>query len=191
MKRMATANQKVEVGEMKSATDIGAEPTPLVKSPGESHFPPGNQRNPYPGSGGPNLALMKPLNCPRCGSDRIQKARILRRAGIPISTEVAKRISPPVEPTSAVRQAGWLSIYIGALPLIIGIYTRLNSHVIHADEFALFLQTMGVILVFLGISLLALSQIELNAKRPKYKEDYGKWEHLWYCSHCKNTFYDA
>jgi hypothetical protein len=135
--------------------------------------------------------MNKAFNCPACGSDRIQKARILRRAGIPISSEVEKKLSPPVEPTSAVRQAGWLSIYIGTLPLITGIYMRLNSPVIHAAEIALFLQTMGVILVFLGISLLALSQIELNAKRPKYKEDYGKWERLWYCSHCKNTFYDA
>jgi hypothetical protein len=48
-----------------------------------------------------------------------------------------------------------------------------------------------VILVFLGISLWALSEIEVNAKGPKYKEDYDKWERLWYCSHCRNTFYDA
>ncbi len=67
----------------------------------------------------------------------------------------------------------------------------LNSHAIHADEIGLFLQTMGVILVSLGISLLALSQLEINAKEPKYKEDYNKWERLWYCSHCRNTFYDT
>ena len=61
----------------------------------------------------------------------------------------------------------------------------------HTDRIGFFLQTMGVILVLLGISLLGLSQIELNAKKPKYKEDYAKWERLWYCSHCRNTFYEA
>ncbi len=134
---------------------------------------------------------MKPFNCPACGSDRIQKATILSRAGIPISAEIAKKLSPPAEPTSATGPAGRFSIYIGALLLFIGVYTLVTNHTLHTDRVGLFLQTMGVILVFLGISLLALSQIELYSKKPKYKEDYAKWERLWYCSHCRNTFYDA
>ena len=132
--------------------------------------------------------MNKPFNCPACGSDNIQKARILKRAGIPINSEVAKKISPPVEPTSDVKPAGRLSIYIGALLLTIGIYTLGTSHTI---RIGLFLQIMGVILGFFGISFLALSQLEIYAKTPKYKEDYSKWEHLWYCSQCRNTFYDA
>jgi hypothetical protein len=132
--------------------------------------------------------MRKPFNCPVCGSDRIQKARILRRAGIPLSTEVTKLLSPPVEPISAAEPAGRLSIYIGALLFTISIYKLVT---IHIDHISLFLQTMGVILIFLGISLLALSQLEINTKRPKYKEDYDKWERMWYCSHCRNTFYDT
>jgi hypothetical protein len=134
---------------------------------------------------------VKPSNCPSCGSDRIQKARILSRAGIPISNEVARILSPPVEPTSATGPAGRFSIYIGASLLIIGVYMPVTMHTAHTDRIGLFLQTMGVILVFLGISLLALSQIELHAKKPRYKEDYAKWERLWYCSHCRNSFYEA
>ena len=135
--------------------------------------------------------MNKPFNCPACGSDSIQKARILKRAGIPISTEVATKISPPVEPTSAVRPAGRLSICIGAL-LTMGIYTLGTSHTtIRIERIGLFLQIMGVFLGVLGMSLLALSQLEINAKKPKYEEDYAKWERLWYCSHCRNTFYDA
>ncbi len=136
--------------------------------------------------------MNKPFNCLACGSDSIQKARILKRAGIPISTEVATKISPPVEPTSAVRPAGRLSIYIGALLLTMGIYTLGTSHAtIRIERIGLFLQIMGVFLGVLGMSLLALSQFEINAKKPKYEEDYAKWERLWYCSHCRNTFYDA
>ena len=134
---------------------------------------------------------MKSFNCLKCGSDRIQKATIISKAGIPISNEVAKKLSPPVEPTSAHRQAGQYCIYIGDLLLIIGIYTQLTSHSIQIDPIGLFFPIMGTTLVFLGSLLLALSQIELNSKKPKYKEDYAKWERLWYCSHCRNTFYDA
>ena len=108
---------------------------------------------------------MKSLNCPACGSDRTQKARILYKAGIPISTEIAKKISPPVEPTSVTWPAGRLSIYIGALLLTIGIYVMGTSHTIRTDRIGIFLQTMGGILMFLGILLLALSQIETECKR--------------------------
>jgi hypothetical protein len=69
-----------------------------------------------------------------------------------------------------------------------GIYTLGTSPTI---RIGLFLQIMGVFLGVLGMSLLALSQLEINAKKPKYEEDYAKWERLWYCSHCRNTFYDA
>ena len=101
------------------------------------------------------------------------------------------KISPPVEPTSAVRQAGWISVFIGAL-LTMGIYTLGTSHTtIRIERMGLFLQIMGVFLGVLGMSLLALSQLEINAKKPKYEQDYAKWERLWYCSHCRNTFYDA
>ena len=135
--------------------------------------------------------MNKSFNCPACGSDRIQKAKILSRAGIPINNEVARILSPPVEPTSAIGPAGRFSIYIGASLLIISVYILVTLHTAHTDRIGLFLQTMGVILVFLGISLLALSQIELNTKKPKYKEDYAKWERLWYCSHCQKTFYES
>ena len=131
--------------------------------------------------------MSKSFTCPACGSDRVQKARILKRAGIPISTEVANKISPPVEPTSAVRQAGWISICIGAL-LTMGIYTLGTGHTIRIDRIGLFLQIMGVFLGVLGMSLLAVSQLEIKAKTPKYEQDYARWERLWYCSHCKNTF---
>ena len=134
---------------------------------------------------------MKPLNCPACGSDRIQKARIISRAGIPISTEITKKVSPPVEPTSDAWPAGRLSVYISGLFLVIGICTQLTSHSIHGDRIGLVFLIMGATLVFLGSLLLVLSQIELSAKKPKYTEDYAKWERLWYCSHCNNTFYDA
>ena len=134
---------------------------------------------------------MKPFHCPGCGSDRIQKATILSKAGIPVSAEIAQKLSPPVEPTSATGPAGRFSIYIGASLLVIGVYTLTSNRIFHTDRIGLFLQTMGVILVLLGISLLGLSYIELHAKRPKYKDDYAKWDRLWYCSHCRNTFYDA
>jgi len=135
--------------------------------------------------------MSKPFSCPLCGSDRIQKARIIRRAGIPISAEVARILSPPVEPTSDVRPAGGLSIYIGALLLFMGIYTQSTSHSILTGRVGLVFLIMGATLFLLGCLLLTLSQIELNSKEPKYKEDYAKWERLWYCSHCNNTFYDA
>ena len=135
--------------------------------------------------------MNKPLNCPACGSDRVQKARIITRAGIPISAGVARILSPPVEPTSDARRAGGLSIYIGALLLIITIYTQLTSHSILTGPFGLVFPIMGAALVSLGSLLLVLSQIELNAKEPKYKENYAQWERLWYCSHCRNTFYDT
>jgi hypothetical protein len=134
---------------------------------------------------------MTSFACPACGSDRIQKARILSRAGIPINNEAARILSPPVEPTSPIEPAGRFSVYIGTTLLIISVYILVTLHTAHSDRIGLFLQTMGVILVLLGFSLLALSQIQLNAKKPKYKEDYAKWERLWYCSHCRNTFYDA
>jgi len=134
--------------------------------------------------------MNKPSQCPVCGSDRIQKAKIIMKAGIPISNETFRKLSPPAEPTSNVEKAGWLSLYTGALPLFLAIYTRLNSH-IHSGEIGIFLQTLGSILIILGVSLWVLSQIELNSKNPKYTEDYDKWEHLWYCSHCRNTFCNA
>ena len=135
--------------------------------------------------------MNRPPQCPVCGSDRIQKAKIIMKTGILISTDVSKKLSPPAEPTSTVGKTGWLALYTGALPLFLGIYTRFNSHAIHSGEIGIFLQTLGCILIFLGISLWMLSQIELNSKKPKYTEDYAKWEHLWYCSHCSNTFYNA
>ncbi len=173
---------------MTPITDVEAELVQPGKSPAQSHFPPENQRSPYPGSRGPNMATMKPFSCPMCGSDRIQKATILTRARISLSTEVTRILSPPVEPISTAEPAGRFSICIGALLFTIGFYTLVT---IHIDHIGLFLQTMGVILVLLGISLLALSQLEINSKRPKYKEDYAKWERMWYCSHCRNTFYDT
>lgn len=132
--------------------------------------------------------MNEPFNCPACGSDRIQKARILSRAGIPLSNETARILSPPVEPISSAEPAGRLSIYIGALLFTIGIYALIT---IHIDHIGLFLQTMGMVLISLGISLLVLSQLEIHAKRPKYKEDYDKWARMWYCSHCRKTFYDT
>ena len=135
--------------------------------------------------------MNRPFECPGCGSERIQKAKIIMRAGIPISNETSIKLSPPAEPTSSTEPAGRYFIYVGASLLLIGVYTLLTMHTLHANQIGLFLQTTGVILVFLGISLWALSQIKLNAKRPKYKEDYAKWEHLWYCSRCRNTFYDS
>jgi len=135
--------------------------------------------------------MNKPFSCPLCGSDRIQKARIISRAGIPISAEVARILSPPVEPTSDTRPAGELSIYIAASLLIIGIYVQLPSYSIHTGRVGLVFLIMGATLFLLGCLLLTLSQIELNSKEPKYKEDYAKWERLWYCSHCRNTFYDS
>ena len=107
-----------------------------------------------------------------------------------MSTQVVKQLSPPVEPVSDAKPAGWLSIYIGALLLIIGIYMG-TSHPLHTYRMDSFLRTMGTILVLLGISLLALSQLKINREKPKYKEDYDKWERLWYCSHCRNTSYDT
>lgn len=135
--------------------------------------------------------MNKPFSCPLCGSDRIQKARIISRAGIPISAEVARKLSPPVEPTSDVRPAGGLSIYIGAFLLFMGIYTQSTSHSILTGRVGLVFLIMGATLFLLGCLLLTLSQIELNSKEPKYKEDYAKWERLWYCSHCRNTFTDS
>ena len=135
--------------------------------------------------------MNKSFNCPACGSDRIQKAKILSRAGIPINNEVARILSPPVEPTSAIGPAGRFSIYIGASLLIIGVHTLVTTHTVLTNRMGSFLQTTGAILVLLGISLLALSQLEINRKKPKYKQDYAKWERLWYCSHCRNTFYEA
>ena len=134
--------------------------------------------------------MNKQFNCPVCGSDRIQKVKILSRAGIPMSTEVVKQLSPPVKPTSDAKPAGGLSISIGALLLLIGFYMG-TSHPLHTYRIDSFLQTMGAILGLLGVSLLALSQLEINRKKPKYKEDYDKWERLWYCSHCRNTSYDT
>ena len=134
---------------------------------------------------------MKSLDCPACGSDRTQKARILYRSGIPISTETTQKISPPLKPTSVTWPVARFSIYVGAWFLTIGIYVMGTSHTIRSDRIDLFLQTMGAILMFLGFLLLALSQIRLNSKNLEYKEEYAKWERLWYCSHCRNTFYDA
>jgi predicted nucleic-acid-binding Zn-ribbon protein len=135
--------------------------------------------------------MNKPFSCPLCGSDRIQKARIISRAGIPISAEVARILSPPVEPTSDTRPAGELSIYIAAFLLFMGIYTQSTSHSILTGRVGLVFLIMGATLFLLGCLLLTLSQIELNSKEPKYKEDYAKWERLWYCSRCRNTFYDS
>ena len=134
--------------------------------------------------------MNKPLHCPACGSDRIQKARIISRAGIPVSTEVARTLSPPVEPASDARPAGRLSIFIGTSLLIVGIYTQLTVHSVRADHIGLVFLIMGAILVLLGGLLLTLSQIQLNSREPKYKADYAKWERLWYCSQCRNPFYD-
>ena len=134
---------------------------------------------------------MKSFNCPTCGSDRTQKATILYRSGIPMSAEIAKKLSPPGRPTSMTWPAGRLSIYAGALLLTIGIHAMGTSHSLHVDHIDLFLQTMGAILISLGFLILALSQMKLNAKEPEYKDDYAKWERMWYCSHCGNTFYDA
>lgn len=134
--------------------------------------------------------MNKSFNCPSCGSDRIQKARILTKAGIPISSEVARQISPPAGPTSATEPVGWLAIYIGSFLLLIGVYALSPEHTVFADQIGLFLQTMGGVLILLGISLWGLSQVELNAKKPKYRKDYDRWERLWYCSHCRRTFYE-
>ena len=134
---------------------------------------------------------MKSSICPACGSERTQKATILYKSGIPISTEIAKKISPPLKPTSVTWPVGRCSIYIGAWLLTIGIYVMGTSHTIRTDHIDIFLQTMGGILMFLGFLLLALSQLKLNAREVEYREDYAKWERLWYCSHCGNTFYDA
>ncbi len=135
--------------------------------------------------------MNRPSECPACGSERIQKAKIIMRAGIPISTEISRKLCAPAEPTSATEPAGRYSTYVGASLLLMGVYTQLTMHTLHANQIGLFLQTAGVILVCLGASLWAMSQIKLNAKRPKYEEDYAKWEHLWYCSRCRNTFYES
>ncbi len=86
---------------------------------------------------------MRSFTCPACGSDRIQKARILSRAGIPINNEAARILSPPVEPTSPIEPAGRFSVYIGTSLLIISVYILVTLHTAHTDRIGLFLQTMG------------------------------------------------
>ena len=80
---------------------------------------------------------MKSLTCPACGSERTQKARILCKSGIPISREIAKKISPPLKPTSVTWPVGRCSIYIGAWLLTIGIYVMGTTHAIQSlDDYA-------------------------------------------------------
>lgn len=147
--------------------------------------------------------MEKKFNCPECGSDSTQKAKVLYESGTSTSTatmagigvgtggrvgvgvgagrgssqsELAKKLSPPAKPGSI---APWVFIIILAIIIFI-IAIQIGD--IGAGVF--------FILVAGGFGMLGYRGIKKeDDKGASYNDEYAKWERLWYCVRCGHTFY--
>ena len=148
----------------------------------------------------------KKLNCPECGSDRTQKAKVLYESGTSTSTttmagigvgtggkvgvgvgagrgssqsELAKKLSPPAKPGSI---AFWV------FSLIVGIIFFLSATILFSTG-----QIGAGVFFMLGAGvygMLGYRRIKKEYdKGSRYNGEYAKWERLWCCSRCGHTFY--
>ena len=147
------------------------------------------------------------LKCPRCGSDGIQKVRILCEAGtssikmtssgmgvtgggnvgvgVPTTTggtqtELSKKLSPPTKPQ---RRTG---LILGVFALIIlGIsYTigvLVGGKIVHS--------LFGIGFMSVGFFLIKSMEESLKKARAQYRVDYANWGRLWFCNRCGDTSY--
>jgi len=150
--------------------------------------------------------MEKKLNCPECGSDTTQKAKVIYELGTSTSvntmagigvgaggkigvgvgtgtgssqSELAKKLSPPAKPGS---------IAVGIIVIIFAIVILYIAILFFQDGAV----GTGMFLVLVAgtFGILGYSQIKKeNDKSISYAGAYAKWERLWYCSRCGHTFY--
>jgi Na+/phosphate symporter len=146
------------------------------------------------------------FNCPRCGSDRTQKAKILYEAGASAikvttvgvdgvgvelaatagssQTELSKNLSPPVKPKKS--RAGWLLFTMG---IVIILPALPDIPEIPRGGVTLAYLVIGGGLMFLGGWLNKKSTETFKKADLRYQVDYPKWERLWFCNRCGHAFY--
>lgn len=148
----------------------------------------------------------KKFNCPECGSDSTQKAKVLYESGTSTSTttmagigvgtggkvgigvgagrgisqsELAKKLSPPAKSGPI---AFWLFLLIsGMIFFLFAIILFLIGHI-----------GPGVYFMLLAVGFGMPGYIGLkkeNDKQARYNDEYPRWEQLWYCSRCGHIFY--
>ena len=147
------------------------------------------------------------LKCPRCGSDGIQKARILYEAGTSsikmtssgigvtgggsvgvgvttttggTQTELSKTLSPPTKPQ---RSTG-LTLGVFALTSFGIIYTigaLVGGKIVHS--------LFGIGFMSVGFFLIKSLEESLKKARAQYQVDYANWGRLWFCNGCGDTLY--
>jgi len=155
--------------------------------------------------------MEKQFNCPQCGSDRTQKARVLYESGTSASkmtmaglgvagggkvgvgvgagagtsqTELAKKLSPPVKPALVGRRfLAWLLVAVGSFTLFNGFLLLATTTLHHKSNGVGFL-IFGGICAFSGIFIFKSAGRKLKKRKVKYEEDYTKWERTWYCNRC-------
>ena len=151
--------------------------------------------------------MKRNLKCPRCGSDGIQKARILYETGTSsikmtssgmgvtgggsvgvgiatatggTQTELFKKLSPPTKPQ---RNTG-LTLGMFAL-IILGISYTIGALVGGKIVHSLF----GIGFMSGGFFLIRSMEESLKKAQAQYQVDYANWGRLWFCNRCGDTFY--
>ncbi|MGO9174517.1 MAG: hypothetical protein ACLQED_00010 [Desulfobaccales bacterium] len=126
------------------------------------------------------MEALKNFNCPECGSDRTKKAKVLFESGTSTNASkmVAIKLSPPPKPGST----------IGAIfMMIVSIFIFVNGIFLIATSIG-----GGVFFIFMGGALGIWGYLLLQKEEKKganYKDEYAKWERLWYCERCGHAFY--
>lgn len=150
--------------------------------------------------------MKQEFNCPECGSDSTQKAKVLYEsgtstsistmAGIGVGTggkvgvgvgagrgssqsELAKKLSPPAKPASIA-----LGVFYITLAIITFIFVIIFFTIGEIGGGVLFMLVAGI------FGMVGYSKIKKeNDKEASYKDEFAKWERLWYCVRCGHTFY--
>jgi transcription elongation factor Elf1 len=150
--------------------------------------------------------MEKQFNCPECGSDGTQKAKVLYESGTSTSTstmagigvgtggkvgvgvgagrgssqsELARKLSPPAKPGSITPGVIWI---IGGIIMFVMAIQFFPAGAVGAGVF--------FVLVAGGFGMLGYRGIKKeNGKRASYNDKYAKWDRLWYCVRCGHTFY--
>jgi len=133
------------------------------------------------------MEALKNFNCPECGSGRTKKAKVLFESGTSTNASkmVAIKLSPPPKPGSTFGMV--ILIILGIVIFVIGIAffavkPPLEDRLIGSG---VFFTLLGGAFVMGGYRAI----IKENYKAANYKDEYAKWERLWYCERCGHAFY--
>ncbi len=155
--------------------------------------------------------MERQLTCPECGSDSVQKAKVLHESGTSTSlskmsigvgtgsnvgvaegrgrsqAELAKQFSPPVKPSIGLMSGTVTSLIVGGIMclIILAVYDIWHRNPRAIGGFVI----VSVLIIISSIFLIKFVSKELNQKKTKYQEDCDKWDRLWFCNRCGHTFY--